>query len=413
MSENRMVIVGAGLAGAKAAETLRAEGYDGDVVLLGDEPDRPYERPALSKGYLLGSADRRSLDVHPSDWYADHGVELRTSTRAAALDLEHQDVVLGDGERIAFDRLLLATGATPRRLAVPGADLDGIHYLRRVGDSDVLRGELSGPARSVVVVGGGWIGLELAAAARTAGHDVTIVEPEPTVLHRVLGLQLGDVFADLHRGHGVRLVLGTGVSAVRGHGGVITAVVTAGGEDIPADLVVVGIGAVADVDLALRAGLDVGDGVRTDAALRSSHPAVMAAGDIVNAFNPRLGRSLRVEHWANALHTGPAAARTMLGQEVVYDRVPYFYTDQYDLGMEYSGHVGPEGFDRLLLRGDPGAGAFLAFWMQGSRVLAGMSVNTWDATADIQALVHAPMPVDPDALADVSVPLAELAYAGR
>lgn len=413
MPTPRFVIVGAGLAGARAAETLRSEGFEGQVVLLGDEPDRPYERPGLSKGYLLGTSDRRSLDVHPLGWYDDHGIELRSSTRVEALDLPHQDVVLAGGDRLRFDRLLVATGATPRRLALPGADLDGIHYLRRVGDSDVLRAELTGAARRVVVVGGGWIGLEVAAAARTGGHDVTIIEPEPTVLHRALGLQLGDVFADLHRSHGVRLLLGTGAAEIRGHGGTIAAVVTGSGEVVEADLVVVGIGAVASVELALHAGLDVADGIRTDAALRTSHPAVVAAGDVVNAFNPRLGRSVRIEHWANALHTGPAAARTMLEQEVVYNRLPYFYTDQYDLGMEYSGYVGPEGFDRLVLRGDPASGAFLAFWLQGSRVLAGMSVNTWDVTADVQQLVHVDVPIDAAVLADPSVPLAEVALASR
>ena len=403
------VIVGGGLAGAKAAETLRSEGFDGRVHLVGAETERPYERPPLSKEYLNGAKPRESVFVHDLQWYADNDVDLRLGTRAVGLDTEARQVKLEDGERLAFDKLLLATGSSPRRIHIPGSDLDGIRYLRRVEDCDALIADLAAGGRRVVVVGGGWIGLEVTAAARTYGNDVTIVEPQRTVLSAAVGHELGEVFADLHRDHGVRLMLRDGVDEIRGTAGRVSAVATTSGEVLPAEVVVIGVGARPNVELALSGGLAVEDGVLVDAALRSSHPDVFAAGDIANQVHPLLGRRIRVEHWANALHGGPAAARSMLGQDVPYDRVPYFFTDQYDLGMEYSGAVGPDGYDRVVYRGDRKTRTFIAFWLKDDRVLAGMNVNVWDVTDPIQSLVRSGAKVDADRLADVDTPLTEVA----
>jgi NADPH-dependent 2,4-dienoyl-CoA reductase/sulfur reductase-like enzyme len=401
------VIVGAGLAGAKAAETLRQEAFDGPVVLVGAEPERPYERPPLSKQYLLGRADRDTVFVHDADWYAEHDVALRTGVRATRLDPAAHRLTLDTGEELAYARLLLATGASARRLPVAGADLDGVRYLRTLADADRLGADLAGGGRRVVVVGAGWIGLEVAAAARSHGNAVTVVEPQPTPLHAVLGAEMGHVFARLHRDHGVELLTDTVVREIRGSGGRATAVVTDGHAGLPADLVVVGVGVVPDSQLAAAAGLEVDNGVVVDEALRSSAPGVYAAGDVASAFSPHHGRHLRVEHWANALHQGPAAARSMLGQEVVFDRVPYFFTDQYERGMEYSGLAGPG--DTLVCRGDPDDGPFIAFWTADGRVTAGMTVDVWDVTAPIQQLIRSRRQVQRARLADPDTPLALLA----
>jgi 3-phenylpropionate/trans-cinnamate dioxygenase ferredoxin reductase subunit len=402
------LIVGAGLAGAKAAQTLREEGFDGPITLIGTEPDRPYERPPLSKGYLAGKDERDSIYVHPEGWYREHDVELRTGVTATGLEPGPHQVVLDTGERLQYEKLLLTTGSSPRRLDVPGADLDGVRYLRRVQDADTLLADLSGGGKRIVVIGGGWIGLEVTAAARTHGNDVTLVEPQSTVLRAALGQELGEVFAGLHREHDVDLRLGTGVQALNGDGGRVTSVRTDGGDDLPADLVLVGVGARPNTELATAAGLTVDNGIVVDQALRSSDPDVFAAGDVASYFHPVFGRHLRVEHWANALNGGPAAARSMLGQPVSYDRIPYFYTDQYDLGMEYSGNVGPDGYDQVVYRGDRAGREFISFWLKDGRVLAGMNVNVWDVTEPIQALVRSGGVIDPARLGDPGVPLADL-----
>jgi 3-phenylpropionate/trans-cinnamate dioxygenase ferredoxin reductase component len=290
---------------------------------------------------------------------------------------------------------------------VPGADLDGVRYLRTFADSDTLLADLRDGGRRVVIVGAGWIGLEVAAAARHHGNTVTIVEPQPTPLHAVLGPQMGNVFARLHRDHGVDLFPDTVVRELRGSAGRVTTVVTDGHAGIPADIVVVGIGAIPNVDLAASAGLDVDNGVVTDHALRTSAPDVFAVGDVASSFHPLYGRYVRVEHWANALNGGPAAARSMLGQDVVYDRVPYFFTDQYDLGMEYSGLGGPG--DTVVTRGNPDDGAFIAFWLENGRVTAGMNVNVWDVTDPIQQLIRTRRQVPVASLTDADTPLDRLA----
>ncbi len=402
-----IVIVGAGLAGAKAAETLRDQGFEGRVTLIGDERHRPYERPPLSKGYLQGTAEQESVFVHPASWYGTNAIDLRLDVRAKAVHASAHEVILADGERLAYDALILATGSSPRRLSVPGADRAGVHYLRRLDDSDRLRASFARAGR-VAVIGGGWIGLEVAAAARTAGLAVTILELEQLPLLRVLGPRVAQVFADLHRDHGVDLRCEVRVEGILADAESVRGVELGTGEVVDADLVVVGVGITPNTALADGAGLDVANGIRVDEHLRTSDPDIYAAGDVANAYHPLLGRHLRVEHWANALHQGPVAARAMLGQDAVYDRLPYFYTDQYDLGMEYTGHAEPGSYDRVVTRGDIAGREFLAFWLDHDRVLAGMSVNIWDVTADIADLVRSGRPVQPDALADHDVPLTEL-----
>jgi 3-phenylpropionate/trans-cinnamate dioxygenase ferredoxin reductase component len=408
MSTDAYVIVGASLAGAKAAETLREQGFDGPITLIGEETERPYERPPLSKDYLLGKADRETIYVHPESWYAEHGVDLRLGARVTGLDTAAHEIRLADGSRTGYAKLLLTTGSSPRRLPVPGAEAGGVHYLRRAADSDQIKAVFQAATR-VAVIGAGWIGLETAAAARAAGAEVTILEAAELPLLRVLGPEVAQVFADLHRDHGVDLRFGVQVDQITGSGGRANGVRLADGSHVPADAVIVGVGITPNSQLAEAAGLEVGNGVVVDARLRSSDPDIYAAGDVANAYRPGLGRHIRVEHWANALHQPQTAARAMLGQDVAFDLVPYFYTDQYDLGMEYAGYVEPGGYEQVVFRGDVPGREFIAFWLGSGRVLAGMNVNIWDVNETIQAIVRGRRVVDPGQLADASVPLAEFA----
>ncbi len=402
-----IVIAGGGLAAAKAAQTLRDEEFDGEIVLLGAEPERPYERPPLSKGYLLGKDSRSSVYVHAAEWYAEHDVNLRQGVTVTAIDRGTATVAIsgpaGDGE-VSYDKLLLATGASPRRLTFPGSDADEVLYLRTVEDSDRLRSAF-GRGTRVVVAGAGWIGLETAAAARLADCPVTVLEPQPGALHDQLGPELGAVFAGLHEAHGVQFRFGE--RPVEFRPGMV---ITASGAQIPADVLVVGIGAAPNDDLAARAGLEVAGGVLTDAALRTSDENIFAAGDVANSFNPLLGRRVRVEHWANALHGGPAAARSMLGQPVSYDRVPYFYSDQYELGMECAGLPEPGRYDQVVYRGDPNPSTleFVAFWLSRGTLIAGMNVNVWDVNDDIQSLIRSGRQLDPSRLTNPDIPLADI-----
>ncbi|MGI8335317.1 NAD(P)/FAD-dependent oxidoreductase [Actinomadura scrupuli] len=407
-SEETHVIVGASLAGAKAAETLRAEGFDGRVVLIGAESERPYERPPLTKGFLLGREPAEKAYVHEESWYGQHGVELRLGVTATGIDRSAREVRLAAGDPVRYDRLLLTTGASPRRFEAPGADLEGVRYIRTLQDSAGLREALSAGGRRVVVVGAGWIGLEAAAAAREYGNEVVIIEPETTPLSRSLGPELGEVFASLHRRHGVEFRLGDGVAELRGTGESVSAVLTTTGAELSADVVVVGVGVRPNTGLAVGAGLEVDDGIVVDAALRTSDPYIYAAGDVASHYHPLFGRHLRVEHWANALNGGAAAARSMLGQDVGYDRVPFFFTDQYELGMEFSGLVVPGEYDEVVYRGDTEALEFIAFWLSEGRVVAGMNVNIWDVTPDVQALIRSGKPIDRDRLSDPGVPLTDL-----
>jgi 3-phenylpropionate/trans-cinnamate dioxygenase ferredoxin reductase subunit len=398
------VIVGASLGGARAAEALRTEGFEGQIVLIGHERHYPYERPPLSKGYLLGSEPRDSIFVHEDGWYAEHGVDLRLSTGVTAIDRELRQLTLSTGETVGYDKLLLTTGATPTLLPVPGATANGVMYLRSVDDSERLRQTLAS-ASSVVIVGAGWIGLEVAAAARNAGVATTVVSLDELPLLPVLGPEVAPVFADMHREHGVDLRLGAEVDQVLVSADAATGVRLADGTELAADAVIVGIGVTPAVELARSAGLDVDGGVLTDAGLRSSDPDIYAAGDVARAYHPLIGTRLRVEHWANARHQPVAAARSMLGQDVAYDRLPYFFSDQYDLGMEYTGYVAPGGYDRVVFRGDVAKREFVAFWMSRGLVLAGMNVNIWDVTDDIRDLIRDGLPVDPERLANPDIPI--------
>ena len=334
------IIVGGGLAGALAAETLREEGFDGRITLLGEEPHRPYERPPLSKDYLQGKAARDSIFAHPEPWYADHAVELRLGTAVTSLDPALRTVTTATGEQLGYDKLLLTTGSTPRRLNVPGADLDGVHYLRSVDDSERIKAGFD-QAHRVAIIGAGWIGLETAAAASNAGVDVTLLERSELPLLHVLGPETAPIFADLHRDHGVDLRSQVAVAELSGRNGAVTGVILSDGSRIEADMVLVGVGITPNTQLAAQAGLDVDNGILVDEHLRSSDVNIFAAGDVANAYNPRLGRHLRVEHWANARRQGAVAGKTMLGQDAIDARPSYFFTDQYDLSMEYTGDIGP------------------------------------------------------------------------
>ena len=407
-SSRPYIVVGAGLAGAKAVEALRRHGFDGPIVLLGAEEHRPYERPPLSKDYLMGKAEREKAFVHPQGWYAEHQVDFRPRMEVTGVDRDAHEVVISGGDRLVYDKLLLATGSTPRRLTVQGADHAAVAYLRSIDDSERIKAGLQPDAR-IAIIGGGWIGLEVAAAARTAGAQVTVLEGAALPLLRVLGPEVATIFADLHRAHGVDLRTEISVTGIEtGDDG--AAVVRLGdGDGIPADLVVVGVGIAPNTGLAEEAGLEVDNGVVVDEHLRSSDPDIFAAGDVANAYHPVLQRQLRVEHWANALHQPDVAARGMLGQDATYDRLPYFFTDQYDLGMEYFGYADPDDYDEVVLRGDVAGLAFQAFWLRSGHVLAGLHVNQWDDADAVKKLARDQREVDVSRLRDGAVPLAQLA----
>ena len=393
-----IVIVGGGHAGGKAAIALRAEGHTGPITIVGEENHPPYERPPLSKEYLQGESEADAMLLEPADWYDKHDVTLLQGVTATGIDPGAKRVRLDNGDPLTYDLLLLATGATPRRLDIPGAEL--ALTLRRVEDSDALR-EAYDRSGSVVIIGGGWIGLETAAAARKAGLDTTVLEFAELPLQNVLGDELGTYFADLHRRNGVDLRTSTAAEAISGTG---PYVVRSGNQDIEADLVVMGVGAAPNTGLAEAAGLAVGNGITVDESFRTSDPAIYAIGDVANARNTALGTQLRVEHWDNAIRQGEAVAKVMLGQPVTYDWQPYFYTDQFDLGMEYVGR-GSSSND-VVIRGDKEDGEFIAFWLDGDKVTAGMNVNIWDVTEDIRALIGSS--VDRARLADPDVPLNEV-----
>ncbi|GAB3572821.1 FAD-dependent oxidoreductase [Leifsonia lichenia] len=408
MSKPTVVIAGAGLAGATVATELRERGFDGRILLFGAESHHPYIRPPLSKEFLKGEAERRAGDVHPENWYAENAVEFLPDTVASSFDAAAHELFLDGGARITFDSLVLATGASPRRLTVPGAGHGAVFTLRTVEDSEWLRSALEVGGRRVVVVGSGWIGLEVAAAARGYSDDVTVVGSSAVPLSSAIGPELGRVFERLHTDNGVSFRNAASVVAIDGGDDGPREVVTGTGERIPADLVVVGVGAIPNTAIAERSGLSVDNGVPTDQGMRTVAEDVYAAGDLANPFLPVIGRHLRNEHWANAIAGGVVAARSILGEAASYDDIPYFYSDQYDLGMEYSGY-GPLAADaRVVYRGDVDAREFVAFWLRNERVVAGMNVNVWDVNDQVQRLIRSGARVDEGRLTDESVDLASL-----
>jgi 3-phenylpropionate/trans-cinnamate dioxygenase ferredoxin reductase component len=401
----RFVVVGASLAGAKAAQTLRKEGFEGAITLVGEEPVRPYERPPLSKEYLRGEAGRDQLFVHAEGFYRAADIELRVSERVTAVDVDARTVTLGPDERLAYDSLLLCTGARPRRLALPGGDLEGVHYLRDLTSADALRAAIKS-AGQVVVIGAGWIGCEVAASARQLGAHVAMVEVAEYPLQKVLGRELGQFYRAVHADHGVEMHFNARPEALLGSV-TVEGLRLADGRTLAADVVVVGTGAEPRVELAEHAGIETRNGVLTDQYLETSVPGVFAAGDVANSFHPLFGEHLRVEHWSNARHQGPAAARNMIGRRrEPYGRVPYFYSDQYDVGMEYTGYA--PAWDEVVLRGDVEQHKFIAFWTRYGRVVAGMNVNNWDVSQDISELVASRREVDNEKLADPDVPVSDL-----
>lgn len=376
MAENTFVIVGGGVAAGKAVETLRTEGHDSELVVVTDEDKLPYERPPLSKGVLLGAEEPSTAILHDHEWYAEHNVDVRTSTRATSVDTAKHKVQLDDGSQLTYSKVLLATGAKAKRLDLPGA-----LYLRTLDECLTLRDRLRQGGR-VVVVGAGWIGLEVTAAARHHGCEVVVVEAADGSLAEPLGPEMGQVFTDLHREHGVEFRFGHTVRSASDN-----AVVLDDGTELPADTLVVGVGVAPDTELAAAAGLECDDGVLVDAALRTSDPDVFVAGDAARWQHPSLNTRVRVEHWANANDGGEVVARSMLGQDVAYDVLPFFYSDQYDLGMEFSGYLGPDGYDDVVVHGDLDQRQFIAYWLRDDRVVAGMNVNVWDVQDDIQAVI--------------------------
>jgi 3-phenylpropionate/trans-cinnamate dioxygenase ferredoxin reductase subunit len=394
-----LVIVGASLAGAKAAEGARKQGWDGAIRLIGDERRRPYERPCLSKSVLLGTDDPDAAEVFPAEFYDDNRIDLLLGMRATELTLADSTVTVADGSRLRFDKLVLATGSTPRLLAFPGASLPEVHVLRTVDDSLALRAALR-PGMRVATVGAGWIGTEVAAAARLRGVDVVLVDANNTPLEQALGADIGAYFARLHRSHGVELHLGTAVEAIDGveH---VRGLRLVDGSHVEADLVVVAVGATPNVGLARDAGLSVNVGVLVDRELRTEHPDVFAAGDIAEAEHPLLGGRVRIEHWSNAINQGTTAGANAAGDHEAYDHIPYVFTDQFDLSMDYSGW--PVSWDDVVIRGCPDDGEFAAFYLSDGMLVGGATFNMWDVDQHVRRVIRAGLPVDAVVLCDEDV----------
>lgn len=400
-----VVIAGGGLAGATAAFALREQGFEGRIQLVSEEAEPPYERPGLSKEYLRGEKPLEKLFVRPLADYQAHDIQLLQGRRAVTLDPTIRQLNLDDGTNLTYNALLIATGAAPRSLGSTRAYLTGVHYLRNASDADSIRAAAS-RATSIAIIGGGWIGSEVAASLRQLGRQVTLISNMPRPLERVLGPEVAQIYSELHTEHGVRLAHGH-VSAIEGDDRV-DGVRLSDGQRIVADLVVVGVGAAPRIKLAMRGGLETTEGgIAVDEYLRTSAPNIYAAGDVAAAWHPRFGRHVRVEHWDNAIEQGKAAAANILGANEPYARTPYFYSDQFDLGMEYRGYA-PE-WGKVAIRGDVAKREFHAFWIADGRVIAAMNANLWDDGEDLLRLVESEERVDLGRLADPSVPLAEAA----
>ena len=403
-----IVIAGAGLAGATAARTLRAEGFTGRISLVGAELHHPYLRPPLSKEYLLGKAGEEAVPVAPDAWYTENDVDLRLGVTVAEINPGAHTVRLSNGDTVNYGALLLATGALPRRIPLSGSGLDGVTTFRTLDDSRLLRERLSPGGKNVVMIGSGWIGMELAAAASSYGNHVTLLGLEDIPLAAAIGPELGSFFRSVHEGNGVQFRLPESAAGLQGDSGRVTAVVTASGEVLPADIVVVAVGVAPQTGLAAEAGLTVDNGILTDAALRTSSADIFAAGDVANALHPFTGQHHRSEHWSNALNGGKIAAKSMLGQDAVLDTIPYFYTDQYDVSMEYSGFPTLAAGTEPVIRGSVEGRRFIAFWQHEGRVVAGMNVNMPRTQKPIKALISSRSSVPASRLSDESVALDQL-----
>ncbi|SDT10372.1 NAD(P)/FAD-dependent oxidoreductase [Microlunatus soli] len=378
-TETGIVVVGGGLAAVRAIEEFRSQGYDGPLTLVAAESELPYERPVLSKGYLLGSEELDSAFAHDQQWYDDNKVEVLLGDPAVGLEPAEHRLTTAAGRTVSYSKLLLATGSEPRRLPLDGADAPNVLTLRNVEDAKKINAAIDdgGP---LVIIGGGWIGLEVASAARQRNVEVTVLEAAELPLLGVLGREVAEVFAGLHREHGVTLVTGAKVAGFDVTDGVVSAVRTET-DSYPAATVVLGVGAAPRLQLAEDAGLRVDGGVLTDGSLRTSESDIYAVGDIAAVDHERLGR-VRVEHWAWANDCGPVAARAMLGQDATVDFLPFFFSDQYDLGMEYIGYLPQGSSPKVELRGDVAGRAFAAYWVLDGRVVAGMHANLWDSGID-------------------------------
>lgn len=405
MNEPAYVVIGAGIAGTRAAEALRTDGAAGRVVIIGDESLMPYERPELSKAYLAGTKQLADFTIREETWFREHEIEFISGRSASALDRTNQVIELDTGERLTYHRLLLASGSRPRHLQLPGADLPGVHYLRRVGDSDAIRDVIAegGP---IAVIGGGWIGLEVAAVARDAGAEVTVLEMARAPLQRVVGDEVGERFAQLHRSHGTQVHTEVRIARITGRGSV-EGVELADGTLVPAKAVIAGVGVRPNIELAEQSGLDVQNGVLTDLSLRTSDPNIWAAGDVANCENSWVGGRIRVEHFATADEQGAFAGHGMAGSHETWGVAPYFWSDQYDAGLEYRGWAHPER-SRLVTRGEVSDGQWAAFWLdEDNRIRAGMHVNMWDDADTLRDLIADRRLVIPRRLADPAIPLAE------
>ena len=401
---NTYVIIGASLAGATAALTLREEGTDGSVILIGAEREPPYERPPLSKAYLRGDATFDKSLVRPLAYYKEHGIETMLETRAVRIDPSARFVELEDHRRVSFDALLIATGARNRRIAIPGGDLGGIYGLRTVQDADRIRAEMIA-GRRAVVVGMGFIGSEVAASLQQKGLHVDAVEPAKTPLFRVLGEQVGQAIADLHRANGVRIVFEDTVAAFEGSTRVST-VVTKAGRRLDCDFVVAGIGVEPAVDMLEGSGIHVDNGVVVDAYCETNVSGIYAAGDVANHHHPIFDRRIRVEHWQNAMKQGAAAARNMLGRRLPYDDIHWFWSDQYDANLQYVGYHTK--WEQLVIRGGLDSGSFLACYVNDGRIDAAVALNRGKDVRRVMPIIRSRRTVNLERLGDESVDLRSL-----
>lgn len=366
-----IVVIGAGQAAGQAAASLRQEGFEGDITIIGDEAQAPYQRPPLSKAYLSGEVGLDRVLVRPEKFYSDKNIDLRSSTRAEKIDRTAKTVSVSGGDTISYDKLLISTGSRPRILNIEGSDLKGIHYLRTVDDVDGIR-EAMTTAKSLCIVGGGYIGLEVAAVARSSGLNVTVLEMEERILQRVTTPDMSEFYHQLHAGRGVDIRVNTMVSGFEGEGSV--SAVLCGAETIAADLVIVGIGIIPNIELAEAAGLHCENGIVVDDHCQTSDPDIYAAGDCTLHPNPILGRQLRLESVPNAMEQARTASANMLGGDKTYAAVPWFWSDQYELKLQMVG-FSADG-NSAVLRGDKSANEFAVFYLNDGKVVAVDAVNS-------------------------------------